>query len=272
MRANDVVSDAPNDFVVRRAFRVGRVSRANVNEAYPEFSYSKSGYVLRQSLEQWPRVLVRDGHSIIAATRASCPAVAGEADLMQALDQGLFAMRFTGFRPDELPARQIRWNQSAPGRSGVLMAITRALAHQSGVDIRYVGMREGESARWRKVYPRSLEQMGLQWRLIAQCLETQDYPVRTFVLPRILDAAVMAERLPSDLTVREADLETEALRVSFDPRLTRDQQAALASEFGLVDGRLHIAKRSRWEFERQYGHVAPSEFVIWPPVQDLEDE
>lgn len=267
-----MIADQPSDFIVRRVFRVGRVSRADVKQAYPEFSYSKSGYVLRQSLEDWPDALVRDGHSIIASARAPCPEVAGEADLMRALDNGLFDMRFTGFRPEELPTRQIRWSQSAPGRSGVLTAIGRAMVHSTGIEIRYVGMRAGESAGWRKVYPRALEQMGLQWRVVAQCLETERYPIRIFVLPRILDAAVMAERLPADFTPREEESEIQDLRVCFDPRLTEDQRTALASELGLVDGRLRIAKRSRWEFERQYGQNPPNEHVIWPPVQSLEDE
>lgn len=261
----------PEAFILRRAFRFGRVTRKDVQEAYPEFSYSKAGMVLSAAVKDWPAHLQRDGRSVIPTARAEAPAIAGEADLMAALEQGLFDMRYTGFRSTELPVRQVRWVCSVPQKEGVLATLTRAIAQERGAEIRYVGLRVGESARWRKVYPLGLEQMGLQWRLVAQCLESEGYPVKVFVLPRIVDAVVMAGRLPKGFSPQtDADREV-LLTVVFDERLTRDQRRALAGELCLTDGRVGLPARSRWEFERQYGHAEPHDQVVWPPVAKLEE-
>lgn len=266
-----MISALPEAFILRRAFRFGRVTRKDVQDAYPEFSYSKTGMVLSAVVGDWRAYLQRDGRSVIPTARAQVPAIAGEADLMAALEQGLFDMRYTGFRANELPARQVRWVCSTPQKEGVLTTLTRAIAHERGVEIRYVGLRVGESARWRKVYPLGLEQMGLQWRLVAQCLESEGYPVKVFVLPRILDAVMMAGRPPKGFFPQtDADREVR-LSVVFDERLTRDQRRALAGELCLADGRVRLPERSRWEFERQYGHAEPHDHVVWPPVARLEE-
>jgi hypothetical protein len=262
----------PNAFVLRRAFRLGRVLRGDVQDAYPEFSYSKAGLALNAALDAYPEHLERDGRSVVPMTRAETPAVASEADLLETLGNGLFAMRHTGFRPEELPARQIRWSCSMPRKAGVLSAITQTMARRGGLEIRYVGLRVGETGRWRRIVPLSLEQMGAQWRVLAQCLESEGYPIKIFVLSRILDAIPMRARPPEDFT-RETDTDTLAtFAVTFDERLTADQREVLAAELCLKEGCVQLARRSRWEFERQYGHAPPHQHIVWPPVVRLDEQ
>jgi hypothetical protein len=268
-----MIADSPETFVLRRAFRIGRVTRGEVQEAYPEHSYSKAGLVLRNALAHWPSLLRRDGRAVVPGARASAPSVAGEADLMEALEMGLYAMRYTGFRPRELPVQQVRWTCSMPSKPGVMTTLTRAVATGAGLEIQYVGLRLGESARWRRVFPLGLEQMGVQWRLVAQSLDDTDYPVRLFVLARIRDAVVMTERLPGDFFAQsESDREVSA-RLVLDDRLSADQRTALADELCADgEGKVRLLERSLWEFERTYGHAEPHEHIVWPPVARLEKD
>lgn len=267
-----MISDKPDHFILRRAFRLGRVTRGDVQAAYPEFSYSKAGLVLGAAVEDWPEHLERDGRSVVPRARAGPPAVADEGELMAALDQGLFGMRYTGFAQEELPAHQVRWVCSGPRKSGVLLTLGRIMAEKGGAEVCYVGLRAGEAARWRRVFPLALEQMGLQWRLLAQCLESEGYPLKVFVLTRILDAAPMSSRLPRGFAPRADTDRTARYRVRLNPQLTADQQAAVAAELCLEHGRVVISQRSRWEFERQFGHARVHEDAVWPPVDGLEEE
>lgn len=259
-------------FVLKRAFRLGRVTRADVRAAYPELGYSTAGLVLRRALSTWPLHLCRNGRSVVPLRRQGPPDAASEGELMRALETGRLEMRYTGFRPEELPMRQVRWVASQPPKSGVLTTIARAIGSEQALELRYVGLRLGESARWRPVYPLGLEQMAQQWRLVAQCLETPGYPVKVFVLSRIFDAAEMAGDLPGDFFAQTDDDRELALKVVFDRRLTEDQKTALSNEFNLQQGRIRLPQRARWEFERQMGHADPHEHVIWPPIEHLEDD
>lgn len=265
-------STSPNDFVLRRAFRFGRVTRSDVIDAFPEFSYSKGGMVLNRCLETHAQALVRVGKSVVPSARATLPAVASEQDLLNALRHGLFEMRFTGLRPEELPIQKAAWLALGPTKPGALLTITHAIAHQSGVEIRYAGLRQGEVARWRQLFPLGLEQVGMQWRLIAQDLLADDFPVKSFVLSRVMDAAPMVERLPKTFVPQSETDRQVTVSVAFDDRLTLDQREVLAHELNIHQGKVTLNARARWEFERQFGGASAHDDVVWPPISVVKDD
>ena len=94
-------------------------------------------------------------------------ALADEADLMDALDHGRTGFAQTGLRYAELPVNFSSWSSSLPTGPGALTTIVQACSRKRTAFIRYVGLKAGDVARFRRVYPIALERMGDQWRLVA---------------------------------------------------------------------------------------------------------
>jgi hypothetical protein len=257
-------------FILRRAVRYGAVSRRDVLDAFGRIGTTKASLALDSAATHWPETLERTGKAVRFRPEAPIPPQASEAHLLACLNQGVFSLRETGLRPSELPVSVVQWTQNLPQTPGVLLAISRALAHHQAMRIFYVGLRRDEAPRWRWLLPAGLERMGDQWRLVAQDLEDAGYPLKTFVLPRITAAEVAAKKTPKDLIRLAADDRLSDLKVRMNPDLSAAQQAVLQHELQMVDGKVRLPQRAVFEFLRRFSDRPASENAVWPPL--LEDQ
>lgn len=258
-------------FVLRRAVRFGMATRSDVVEAFGKIGTTKATQALDYAALHWPQTLERTGKAVKLRTSHEIPPEAGEAQLMECLDNGWLEFRHTGLRHRELPVERVRWTAPGPQKPGVLSAIVTAIARESPLRIQYVGLREAESARWRLLYPVGLERMGEQWRLVAQDLEADGYPLKTFVLPRIVDAKPASVRVPRDMVRQAADDRLLGYPVSLNPRLTVDQRRVLAHELRIGNGRVILPRRSEFEYFRRYADEPVNPGIVWPPLFRDED-
>lgn len=253
-------------FILRRAVRFGSVTRADVLEAFGKIGTTKATQALDHAALLWPKTLLRTGKAVRLRENAEIPPDASELQLIECLDNGQLEFRHTGLRQRELPVERVHWSHPLPQRPGVLSRIVRCIAHEQIIRIGYVGMRETETARWRLVFPIGLERVGEQWRLIAQDLEAEGYPLKTFVLPRILDAENATWRSPPDMIRLAPDDRWTAFPVRLNPRLTEDQRQALTHELGIRNGIVELPRRGAFEFFRHFADEPVREGVVWPPL------
>jgi hypothetical protein len=214
----------------------------------------------------WPRTLERTGKSVRLREDPEIPPEADESQLIECLENGWLEFRHTGLREKELPVERVRWRAVAPQKPGVLTEIVKAIVHERPVRIRYVELRQGETARWRLVYPVGVERLGDRWQLVAQDLEAPGYPIMTFILPRVLDAEASDANLPKDMVRQSADDRMEAVRVQFHPRLTMDQREALAHELGIRDDVVTLPQRGIFEYFRRFSNELTNQDAIWPII------
>ncbi len=99
-------------------------------------------------------------------------------------------------------------------------------------------MREETSRRW--IRPYAFGEDGYRWHVRAWCEERGDF--RDFVLSRIKAAEIPGEAVP--LPQRNTDWETiETLNLVPNPDLQPAQQAAVAEDFGLQQGKISLSVR-----------------------------
>lgn len=171
----------------------------------------------------------------------------------------------TGIEDHELPVFIPNWTNNMPSDADALGVVVRATAVGQGLQLRYVGLRAGEQARWRQVYPVGLERMGEQWRLIATDLEHANLPLRTFVLARIVQAKPSDRaRFPNGFKRVAIDDLRVTLAAVPNPGLTPDQIGALNNELRISGGQITLHQRSVFEFLRRFGGQAPSSDAAWP--------
>jgi hypothetical protein len=251
-------------FIVRRAFRHGSVSRADLLTAFDISSASATRF-MTDALAQYEKILERKGHSLLPKPLAKCPSYATEVDLLKNLDSGKRDVKNIGLFDHELPITYVSWTHSLPQKSGILQTLISAIGKQKQLDIVYLGLRQNESPRKRKILPLSLEKMNDQWRVIAQDLDTRTFPVKVFVLSRILDASFSLKKVYIPIIKGYKDTNTK-LRVSLDPRYTPEQTQMLTHELNIVNGEVIVATRSLHEFKRRFTNTPPSEDAVWPPL------
>lgn len=260
--------DAPSPalYMARRACRLGHAERKDMVRHFQASPASQTRFIA-QALTMAP-CLQRRGKGraahIVLADPGAVPPWASYRHLLEEIADGNVAA-ITGIEDRELPVFIPNWTNNMPCEADSLGMIVRATAAGQALQIRYVGLRAGEQARWRQIYPVGLERMGEQWRLIATDLEHEDFALRSFVLARIVQAK------PSDRARFPNGFKRVAigdLRVTFDaipnPELTPDQIDVLNNELRISGGRIELHHRSVFEFLRRFGAQAPSRDAVWP--------
>ena len=267
MMSGYYLSDATK-FVARRAFRFGKVDRADVREAFDLRDAPASG-VLTLAAQQ-VKELERLPRWVAPKPWSYAPAWANAKELMEAIDRGHDDFKTTGLRAHELPVNRVQWSAAVPKSTEALNVVLQAIVHSRACAIQYVGVKLGETARWRRIFPLGLERMGDQWRVYAHDLEHAEFAVRTFVLARIEDAAELREKLPKKFTPAAASDAMLKFAPVLDGRYTQDQRRALLHELRVEDGVIRLPRRAEFEFLRRFGEVAASADAVWPPIKLLE--
>ena len=122
------------------------------------------------------------------------------------------------------------------------LALVRAARGHERIEVDYVSLsrpdREG-----RIIVPHTLVWTGLRWHVRAWCEKNQDY--RDFVLsrfrgePELLGAS-------SRTAAADQDWQTQIeVLIGPDPRLNQNQQAVIAQDYGMVEGRWRLTVRAK---------------------------
>jgi len=253
-------------FLVRRACRTGTARRADLLRFYPAAQATHAKW-MNEAILIAPCIRRKGAGSAacLAYIGGPLPIWASFECLLTELE-GDAGPEITGVLENELPIFITRWTRKTPLDPTALSKIIQAIAHEQAIVIRYVGLRKEEKARLRHIYPAGLERMGDQWRLIGTDLDQSGHPLRVFVLARIL--GFEAEISPPQNFVKPGIADcSERIPVHLNSALTSDQAVAIAHELGIVDGRITINSRSKFEFYRRFANQEPGRDIVWPLLE-----
>lgn len=262
-------------FVLRRAFLLGVCRRADVNRACgTEFSPNRATTILHTAIAQWPTLLYAvPRRGVFPRANAACPDEAKASHILALIAQGA-TPRETGVFPDDgAPILMPKPKRAQTLHDGATQLVLEAALHEKPVRILYVGLRRGESARWRRIWPRAMEFTGLQWRLHAQDMEAsgEGFPIKVFMLSRIMDAQRLSEKdAPQGFTPKTLTRQDRALRVSLSEDLTADQAQAIRNGFDIRDGLMTWPDYALHEFKREFTREPPNPDIVWPTIARLE--
>lgn len=264
--------DIATDFIVKRAFRAGTVTRGDVILALG-ISTATATRLMSEVLTRRSNILERVRQKIVPRLLAKPPACASEEALLNTLNEGGhdFLLRI-GLYENEMPVTFVSWTNSVPKKPGILGVLVEAIRTESFVRIAYVGMREKEEPASRVIAPLGLERMNDQWRVVAQDVTKDGYPIRVFVLSRILDAEKepLKRRPPGFVHQHHSDA-VVPVAVSLNPRLSPLQKEIIAGELDIREGKVRLAKRGIFEFKRRFSNAPVSAGAIWPPLDDCQE-
>lgn len=158
--------------------------------------------------------------------------LAGASDMQQVLGQ----------LPNSLAATEVL---TPPGRQvppTVLQPLIRAARDHLRIEVDYVSLNKPDR-EGRIIAPHTLVWTGLRWHVRAWCEKNQDY--RDFVLSRFRGEPEMMGT--SNKTVEDDhDWQTRVrIKIAPDPRLTPEQQAVVAHDFGMAEGHRELSVRAK---------------------------
>ncbi len=248
-----MIKDRSLRFILRRSIWWEKVTRYDLMEAFkmPEASASRT---LAEACEKWPSTLVRKKRHVEAAPHCPIPPEASSETMLHLLEAMPDSFADTGLRvPDELRIAGTLIRKPLPIPAELTDLLLQATIQSKMIDIRYVGLKYGDKARWRSVLPLSLDSFQGQWRIHAHDLEVVEFTVKTFVAHRILEARASLGNLPKNLKMGLGELNYRRFKISLNPRLTKDQKMAVARELGLDDkGVIQLNETEVFYFRRTY--------------------
>lgn len=263
----------PSVYLVRRACRLGLARRKDMTEHF-DGSISTQTRWIRQALDAAP-CLAQDGAGagsrIVLSQPEKIPAWASASALLLEIENGN-QPQVTGLEDHELPVFIPNWTSNQPLDPQALPILVKAIAMEKGVRIQYVGLRRDERGRWRSIYPMGLERMGDQWRLVGLDLEQPEFPLRVFVLARILSVEPTLVPLPKGFSKPGIHDATVILKARLNPDLTPDQALAVLNEMGIRDGKIAIHRRTLFEYCRRFGQQKTSRDAVWPPLMNTSED
>lgn len=263
-------------FVLRRTLWIGNCRRADVDRAFGTAKSPNRGTaILHAACAQWFHLLYKDGKKgVFQRDGVMRPPEASAQTLMKLIAENA-TPSITGIFPEESLPFLLPPDKAAltinPNAMDVLFS---SAIHQNPIRILYVGLRRGESARWRNVWPRAMEFNGLQWRLRAQDMAAGEkgYPIKVFSVPRIFDAHPLETKrnTPKDFQARNLVKTQRAMRVHLSESLTPDQVQAIENEWGIRDGIMQLPDYGWFEFRKQFTneHVNPD--IVWPVITRID--
>lgn len=267
----DIYLDCPVHFVLKRAFRAGGTSRADLVAAFG-LSPASATRVMAMALNVYYRVLRRKGHELVPIQGVLPPREADEDNFIEYLDSKKLSYSQIGLTDTELFVAYPQFTAQLPSTPGILHQLLRAAVKERAIDIQYVGLRKAENASWRTVLPLGFERMGDQWRMLARDLTKPSFPLRIFVLARIFSVAEAELKVPRKCPRHPpVDVITQ-VKVDLNLGLTPDQKLAVENELGM--GPKHVIRlpsRAVYEFNRKVTASSAPPDVIWPLVTKVSE-
>lgn len=264
-------------FVLRRAWLFGVCRRSHVDRAFGTArSPNRGSAILEGALKAWPQHLIRLPHKGVFPNRnVQSPPLAMASLILDLLAQGAPPQQTAIFADDGVPILKPEPKPSRAMSEAATHIVFDAALREQPVRILYVGLRAGETARWRPVWPRAWEHTGLFWRLHAQDIEAsaQGFPIKVFLLARILDARQMGAReMPRDFRPRQIVRTERHLKVFLSETLTPDQAAVMRNQLDIRDGVMTIPDHAAHAFKREFADEPSSPDIVWPVISRLEDK
>jgi hypothetical protein len=279
---NKWVSQNARLYAMRRLVRRGQVTVADIMRA-TKCSLGTANAIMRFFIDNYPDTVLRKEGPRLRLMKEPPDAwlkEASDAQLLSAVENNGGELE-TGLKPSEFPVRIQTWSHGHPP-DGVMTQIAKCLVHQASagirmdhrasLEIKYTGMSRGNTSKWRRILPIGVERVLDQWRLMAQDLEKDGFPLRTFVLARIENVRPATEPLPKTFRLYTFDDVQSLCSVSLNPDLTPDQEKAIRNEIGLSmeNNTVQLQSRASFEFLRRFGPAQVSENAVWPIITDLE--
>jgi hypothetical protein len=149
----------------------------------------------------------------------------------------------------------------------VLRPIMQAARQQKRLDVDYVSLnhpdREG-----RIIVPHTLVYTGMRWHVRAWCEKNQEY--RDFVLSRFRGIPEIMDDSPHGVD-GDGEWNTRVtIRIAPDPRLTRDQQEVVETDFGMENGVLEVSTRGKLvPYALKLLHIDPKQELADPMAQQI---
>ena len=279
------VTDMAYAFAVRRLIRADSVCRADITN-----TIGCSAVIAARAMKKvsaFTTDVIKNGQNLQLKDPyfASKPnnnhvfmVIASDSQLSDAIKKG-GDPKLTGLYPDELPVQIKTWSFGDSVSNGLITAIAsctlhtkksgRRLDHRSSLSIFYVSMQKGASCKWRNIVPLGLERVLDQWRLIAHDLNTEGYPIKTYVLSRVFGHRLLTAPLPVDFYryLKALNDLNELVRIDLNPDLTKDQEEAIRNELHIgKDSTMEISQRSKIDFLRRFSDIPVTESAIWPVI------
>lgn len=284
MKRNTVTKLA-NEYAIRRLVRRGCLAMSDIVRAVG-CSKVAAIAVMKDLESRYPDVIVRNGPRLfVTSPPQSWLDVVTDEQLMEAIrnggdeiETGLITKASSG-KKVELPIKIHTWSSGEPP-AGVMTQIAKCLMqrdpldHRSSMEIKYVSMKRGESAKWRRIVPIGLERVLDQWRLIAQDMASPNHPVKTYVLTRIMESRPSVEPLPPKFKLKLFGNIQFMSDITLNRELTTDQENVIRKELSInkETGQVQLETRTGFEFLRRFGSIPPSDDAVWPIVTSVGDK
>ena len=258
------------EFVLKRAIRYGYVKRHDVLEAFSAdiTSEALATNTLNKAVKRYDLFLVRKGNRIEPSPSGMTPSFINDETLLSELERGA-TFKETGLRESELPIVTVQWRRNLPVQDGTLTEITRAIALCNTINIHYVGLKEGDSGSVRPVFPIGIERYSDQWRLIAHDLSDGNFPVKAFLLSRIIKISHTKRRKPSRVGSLHPSQLPSPLKVRINSRVTQAQRMVIENQLNIQSGVIRIPQRLKHEFLIEFCGADVSDNIVWPLIDEL---
>ncbi|GHD28788.1 helix-turn-helix transcriptional regulator [Halioglobus pacificus] len=148
-----------------------------------------------------------------------------------------------------------------------LRPIMQAARQQRRLEVDYVSIKNPDR-EGRIIVPHTLVFTGLRWHVRAWCEKNQDY--RDFVLSRFRGEPDIMDDSPHGVD-QDTDWNTKVtIDVRPHPKLTEQQQAVVAADYGMQEGSLLITTRAKLvPYALKLLHLDPAELLNDPIAQQI---
>ncbi|MFN4328770.1 MAG: hypothetical protein ACK4FF_07835 [Limnobacter sp.] len=269
----------PIIFVLRRAWTLGKCDREAVDRAFgtggsPARASKILGDATRHpsgSLMWVKRVGVVPKHG------AACPAEASIDLILEKIARGEPPQSTGIFDDDGVGIVRPKIRALSTLSEAATRVVVEGALRDEPIQILYVGLKKDETAKWRTVWPCTLEYTGKGFRLHAHDLNDPEaqYPVKLFLLSRILDAQkldVKATKKSLDQKfVRRGHIGADvSVHVSLNQLLTPDQEKVVRHELGInASGKVRIPRHLLYEFRKENEGLKSSALQVWPLLSSV---
>lgn len=232
------------EFIEFRLFWEGRVNRADIIDAF-DVSVPQASKDLALYQEQAPENAVYDKRAkrYIAGERFSPrflrPDPQGYLDRLRLVSEGLVEQ--AGAWILQLPSIDIALSPKRDISPDVLRAVLAAVRDRRSIEVLYQSMSQNRPEPiWRRITPHAFGFDGFRWHARAFC--HLDRRFKDFLLPRMLSVG------SADAPGASGD-DDQQWQTSFNvmvrphPALTASQQAVVAKDYGMEDGRAILRVR-----------------------------
>lgn len=266
-------SHDPSLFVLRRAWLLGICQRKDIDAVFfTRNTPARASRIIKKALAMHPLTLQwHKHHGVIPNKNVKPPAEVSATLIMRLIAEGKPSAE-TGILPhDGLPILMPQPLTVTMLREKVMDLVFQAALKNHPLEILYVGLRKGEHARWRRIWPSALEFTGMQWRLHAQDIDDKESVIKVYVLGRFLDVRYLI--IPVQKTFKRLNVVVDKvhLRAQFNDDLTVDQKHALQQNFGIDEHQqMSWPAYALHEFKRDYVDMPVSKDTVWPIISKLD--